>query len=148
MKACLADQQTAGLSEIVDFALNGEGRKALLAYERFMTAEQNVTPVLVVLGQASCGCTPCGPPRIPAPPLAEAIKGLRPPVFFKQQDVLAAQARRWTAAALSAQIGLLNTVLKETRLRQALDPGHRGELPHRHCERGPRRPPAQRVICP
>ena len=30
-------------------------------------------------------------------PLAEAIKGLRPPVFFKQQDVLAGQARRWTA---------------------------------------------------
>ena len=54
-------------------------------------------------------------------PLAEAIKGLRPPVFYKQQDVLAAQARRWTAAALAAHIGRLNGVSRESRLRPALD---------------------------
>jgi hypothetical protein len=34
--------------------------------------------------------------------------------------LLAAQARRWTAAALAAQIGQLNTTIKETRLRPAL----------------------------
>jgi DNA polymerase-3 subunit delta len=50
----------------------------------------------------------------------QAIKELRPPVFFKQQDIVAAQARRWTVAALSAQIGQLNTALKETRLKPGL----------------------------
>ena len=121
VEACLADQQTAGLSEIVDAALNGEGRKALLAYERFMAAEQNVTPVLIVLSQALLRLHAVRTAADAGTPLAEAIKGLRPPVFFKQQDVLAAQARRWTAAGLARQIGRLNTVLKETRLRQALD---------------------------
>ncbi len=121
VEACLADQQTAGLSEIVDCALNGEGRKALLAYERFMAAEQNVTPVLVVLGQALLRLHAVRTAADAGAPLAQAIKELRPPVFFKQQDALAAQARRWTAAALSAQIGRLNAVLKETRLRPALD---------------------------
>ncbi|MFY9641545.1 MAG: DNA polymerase III subunit delta [Rhodomicrobium sp.] len=118
--ACLADQQTAGLSEIVDCALNGEGRKALLAFERFMAAEQNVTPVLVVLSQALLRLHAVRSAGDAGTPLPQAIKELRPPVFFKQQDVLAAQARRWTAPALSAQIGRLNTVLKETRLRPAL----------------------------
>ncbi len=121
VEACLADQQTAGLSEIVDFALNGEGRKALLAFERFMVAEQNVTPVLVVLGQAMLRLHAVRTAADAGTPLAQAIKELRPPVFFKQQDVLAAQARRWTALALSAHIGRLNMVLKETRLRPALD---------------------------
>lgn len=121
VEACLADQQTSGLSEIVDSALNGEGRKALLAYERFMAAEQNVTPVLVVLGQALLRLHAVRTAADAGTPLAEAVKGLRPPVFYKQQDVLAAQARRWTAPALSAQIARLNTVLKETRLRPALD---------------------------
>jgi DNA polymerase-3 subunit delta len=121
VEACLADQQTAGLSEIVDAALSGEGRKALLAFERFMSAEQNVTPVLIVLGQALLRLHAVRTAADAGTPLAEAIKGLRPPVFFKQQDVLAGQARRWTAAALSAQIGRLNTVIMETRLRPALD---------------------------
>lgn len=121
VEACLADQQTAGLSEIVDGALNGEGRKALLAFERFMAAEQNVTPVLMVLSQTLLRLHAVRTAADTGTPLAEAIKGLRPPVFYKQQDVLAAQARRWTAPALSAQIGRLNAVLRETRLRPALD---------------------------
>lgn len=120
VEACLADQQTAGLSEIVDYALNGEGRKALLALERFMAAEQNVTPVLVVLSQTLLRLHQVRAAADAGTPLQQAIKELRPPVFFKQQDVLAAQARRWTAAALSAQIARLNTVVKETRLRPGL----------------------------
>jgi DNA polymerase III subunit delta len=121
VEACLADQQTSGLSEIVDFALSGEGRKALLAFERFMAAEQNVTPVMVVLSQALLRLHALRTAADAGTPLTQAIKDLRPPVFFKQQDVLAAQVRLWTARALSAQIARLNTVLKETRLRPALD---------------------------
>jgi DNA polymerase III subunit delta len=121
VEACLADQQTSGLSEIVDSALSGEGRKALMAFERFMAAEQNVTPVMIVLAQALLRLHALRTAADGGTPLAQAIKDLRPPVFFKAQDTLAAQARMWTAAALSAQIGRLNTVLKETRLRPALD---------------------------
>jgi DNA polymerase-3 subunit delta len=118
--ACLADQQTAGLSEIADSALNGEGRKALLAFERFMAAEQNVTAVLIVLGQALLRLHALRSAADAGTPLLQAMKELRPPVFYKQQDVIAAQARRWTAGALSAQIARLNETLRETRLRQAL----------------------------
>jgi len=118
--ACLADQQTAGLSEIADCALNGEGRKALAAFERFMAAEQNVTPVLAVLSQALMRLHAVKAAADSGTPLMQAIKELKPPVFFKQQDMLAAQARRWPAAALAVQIGRLNTALKETRLRPGL----------------------------
>ena len=121
VEACLADQQTAGLSEIVDFALTGEGRKALLAFERFMAAEQNVTPVMVVLAQALLRLHAVRSAADAGTPLTQAIKDLRPPVFFKAQDALAAQARRWTAPALAAHIARLNAVLMETRLRPALD---------------------------
>jgi len=120
VEACLADQQTSGLSDIVDAALNGEGRKALLAFERFMAAEQNVTAVTIVLSQTLLRLHQVRTAVDAGTPLAQAIKELRPPVFFKQQEVFAAQARRWTAAALAAQIARLNTVLKETRLRPAL----------------------------
>jgi DNA polymerase-3 subunit delta len=120
VEACLADQQTAGLSEIADSALNGEGRKALAAFERFMAAEQNVTPVLVVLSQSLLRLHAVKAAADSGMPLTQAIKELKPPVFFKQQDMLAAQARCWTAAALAAQIGQINTALKETRLKPDL----------------------------
>ena len=120
VEECLADQQTAGLSEIADSALNGEGRKALLAFERFLAAEQNVTPVLIVLSQALFRLHALICAADAGTPLSQAVKELKPPVFFKQQDLLIAQARRWTAARLSAQIARLNGVVRETRLRPAL----------------------------
>src|SRR5262249_21966075 len=109
VEACLADQQTAGLSDITDCALDGDGRKALAAFERFMPAEQIVTPVLVVLSQALMRLHAVKTAADSGTPLAQAIKELKPPVFFKQQDMLASQARRWTATALAAQICQLNT---------------------------------------
>ncbi|MBI4724685.1 MAG: DNA polymerase III subunit delta [Rhodomicrobium sp.] len=120
VEACLIDQQTAGLSEIADHALNGEGKSALLAFERFMAAEQNVTPVLVVLSSALLRLHSLRIAVDAGTPVMQAIKELRPPVFFKQQDTLAAQVRRWPAQALSAQIARLNGAVKETRLRPAL----------------------------
>ncbi len=121
VEALLADQQTAALSEIVDHALHGEGKQALLAFDRFMAAEQNVTPVLVVLSQTLLRLHALRSAFEAGTPLMQAVKDLRPPVFYKQQDTLAAQARRWTAAALAAQTGKLNAVIRETRLRPALD---------------------------
>jgi DNA polymerase-3 subunit delta len=50
----------------------------------------------------------------------QAIKELRPPVFFKQQDALAAQVRKWTVTALAARLGDLNAALRDTRLKPAL----------------------------
>ncbi|MBJ7535099.1 DNA polymerase III subunit delta [Rhodomicrobium vannielii ATCC 17100] len=117
---CLNDQQTAGLSDIVDAALDGDGRKAILAFERYMAAEANVSPVFVVLASSllrlhalraavDAGASPM-----------QAIKELRPPVFFKQQDALAAQVRKWTVTALAARLGDLNAALRDTRLKPAL----------------------------
>jgi DNA polymerase-3 subunit delta len=50
----------------------------------------------------------------------QAIKELRPPVFFKQQETLAAQVRGWSTHAVTAVLRELNAVLKETRLKAAL----------------------------
>jgi len=117
---CLMDQQTAGLGEIIDHALDGEGRKAILAFERFMAAEQNVTPVFVVLSSGLLRLHALRTAVDAGMPVMQAIKELRPPVFFKQQDILAAQVRKWRADALSALFRDLNAVLKETRLKPAL----------------------------
>ncbi len=118
--ACLIDQQTAGLAEIVDHALDGEGRKAMLTFERFMAAEQNVVPVFVVLSSALLRLHALRTAVDAGASVSQAIKDLRPPVFFKLQDALAQQVRGWPAQAVSAVLRELNAVLKETRLKPAL----------------------------
>jgi DNA polymerase-3 subunit delta len=120
VEACLIDQQTAGLSEIIDNALNGEGRKALVAFERFMAEEQNIVPILVVLSSTLLRMHALRTAMDAGTPIMQAIKELRPPVFFKQQDTLAGQVRRWPADALTAYLRLLNTTLRETRLKPSL----------------------------
>ena len=117
---CLIDQQTAGLAEIIDQALDGEGRKAILAFDRFMAVEQNVTAVFVVLSSTLLRLYALRTAVDAGAPVMQAMRELRPPVFFKQQDTLAAQVRGWPAHALSAVLQRLNAVLKETRLKPAL----------------------------
>jgi DNA polymerase-3 subunit delta len=120
VEVCLIDQQTSGLSEVTDHALNGDGRRALPAFERFMAVEQTVTPVLAVLSTALLRLHALRVATDAGIPITQAIKDLRPPVFFKQQDTLAAQVRRWPVNALTGAIARLNETLKETRLRPAL----------------------------
>jgi len=117
---CLNDQQTAGLSDIVDAALDGDGRKAILAFERYMAVEGNVTPVFVVLASSLVRLHGLRATVDSGTPPMQAIKELRPPVFFKQQDALAAQLRRWTVPALAAQIVDINAAIRDSRLKPAL----------------------------
>ena len=117
---CLIDQQTAGSAEIINHALDGEGRKAILAFERFMAVEQNVTPLFVVLSSSLLRLYALRTAVDAGAPLMQAIKELRPPVFFKQQETLAAQVRGWSAQAVTVVLRELNVVLKETRLKAAL----------------------------
>ena len=117
---CLIDQQTASLSEIIDHTLDGDGRNAMVAFERFMAAEHNATPVLMALSSALLRLYALRAAVDAGTPVMQAIKELRPPVFYKQQEILAARVRGWQLAALSAILLELNTVIKETRLKAAL----------------------------
>jgi DNA polymerase III subunit delta len=123
VEACLPDQQTSELSEITGHALNGDAARSFQAFQRFMAAEQNVTPVLTVLSQALLRLHALRMAADSGVAVMQAIKDFRPPIFFKQQDALAGQVRRWPAKALAAQIGRLNETLKETRLKPALADG-------------------------
>jgi DNA polymerase III subunit delta len=120
VETCLIDQQTASLSDIVDRALEGDGRKALVALDRFLSVDQNVTGVFVALTSALQRLLALRAAADAGASVQQAIKELRPPVFYKQQDALTAQVRCWTSQAATAVLSELNAVLMETRLKPAL----------------------------
>lgn len=120
VEACLIDQQTAELSEIADLALKGDEKGVLRAFDRFISSEQNVTPVLVVLSAALLRLHTLRAAVDRGTAAMQAIRDFRPPVFFKQQDALAAQIRRWPEAAIARQLSHLNETIKLTRLQPGL----------------------------
>jgi DNA polymerase-3 subunit delta len=128
VEACLADQQSAGFQEIADAALEGHGRESLLAFERLMASEQNVTPVLVVLSSSLQRLQVLRSALDSGASIAQAIKDIRPPVFFKQQNALAAQARAWPLDALKSYLKRLNDTVRDTRLKPALAEAFTREL--------------------
>jgi DNA polymerase-3 subunit delta len=118
--ACLSDQETAGLQEVVDAALAGNGREALVGFDRLMSSEPNVTPILSVLSTAFQRLYALRLAFDAGASLSQAIKELRPPVFFKQQDALAAQVRGWPLAAVKERLARLNATLRDSRLKPML----------------------------
>jgi DNA polymerase-3 subunit delta len=118
--SCLADQETAGLSDIVNHALNGEAAKAIQAFGRFMATEQNAVPVLTVLSTTLLRLHSLRSAVDQGQPVAQSIKELRPPVFFKEHDALAAQVRRWSKDRIADKLRRLNAITKETRLNPLL----------------------------
>lgn len=118
--ACLGDLQTAEIQETVDAALEGDGRKAVLSFERLIASDQNLTPILMAISTTFQRLHVLRSAFDSGVPLTQAMKDLRPPVFFKQQDALARQTRIWSAEALSLFLRRSNETLKETRLRPQL----------------------------
>ncbi len=126
--ACMVDQQSAGFQEVIDAALEGNGREALMAFERLMASEQNVTPVLVVLSSTLQRLQILRSAFDGGAAIQQAIKDLRPPVFYKQQNALAGQVRAWPLAALKSYLKRLNDTLRDTRLKPALAEAFTREL--------------------
>jgi DNA polymerase-3 subunit delta len=120
VEACLADQQTAGLSEIANYALDGKAADALRSLARFMGVEQTTVPVLVVLSSLLLRLHALRAATDAGQTAAQAIKELRPPVFFKEQDRLAAQVSRWPKERLAECIHAVNEVTLQSRLHPHL----------------------------
>ncbi|MGQ0674226.1 MAG: DNA polymerase III subunit delta [Hyphomicrobium sp.] len=51
----------------------------------------------------------------------DAVRGLRPPLYFKHKPLVGAQTRHWTAPALAAAMTEISATLRSARLAGALD---------------------------
>ncbi len=116
----LSDQETAEFSEIVDAALEGNAKEALAALDRVLAVERNITPVLMILIAALQRLHVLRGSVDNGAPASSAIKQLRPPVFFKQQDALLRQVRLWATHDLADLLRQSNAVLLQTRLQPQL----------------------------
>jgi DNA polymerase-3 subunit delta len=53
--------------------------------------------------------------------MEDVVRSLRPPLHFKQRDVLEQQCRRWTLPKLAAALARIAEAAKAARLNSALE---------------------------
>lgn len=118
--AVLSDQETSEVFDVIDAALLGHVKATADAFERAQAAETSVAPLMVLFGSALQRLHTLAVAASQGTPPAVAVKQLRPPVFFKQQDTLLRQARLWPLDAVERAWRSLNDATRQTRLRPDL----------------------------
>lgn len=120
VELCLVDQRTAGAAESVDAALSGDGRAAMVSFQRLFGSEGNVVPVLMSLSSSLQRLHAIRAAVDQGRPAKDAIAGFRPPIFFKQQQAVASQMSLWSTSALETALARTNAIIQETRLKPQL----------------------------
>ena len=120
VEACIMDQQTSESYDAVNAALDGNVSLTLQTLQRFLSVDQAVTPLLLAMISGLQRLHSLRAAVDLGGSVQQAIKSLRPPVFYKQQDAIERQFRLWTSERLAAAIRQANETTKATRLKPQL----------------------------
>lgn len=119
--AIVGDASDLALERIAEAAASGRATIAVNDYGRALAAGENAQVMILItqryflklhrlLGAVEAGQS-----------IDEAVRGLRPPVHFKQRDALMAQARLWSLAALEAALHRIAETARAARRTSTLD---------------------------
>lgn len=114
------DQTEAGFDDVMGAALDGNAAAAVGHFSRFVASGSNTAALLSLLQarllrlHALRAAVDAGEPPV------MAVKKLRPPVFFKQQEALIRQCQALPASTLSEMIGKVADAVREGRTKPQL----------------------------
>ena len=119
--AVVGDASDFMMDEIVSAAAQGDGGSALRDFDRATAAGDSAQTILLAMQRYflrlhRLRCAVDG-----GKSLDDAMRGLRPPVHFKQKDALGAQCRHWTAARLAGAVARISAAVKASRLNSDLE---------------------------
>lgn len=121
VEAIIGDSSAAGFDELIASVLGGQPKIAIRLFEQQLAQGNSCQTILILLNrhltrlhqvqsQINQGMTP-----------DQAMKSLRPPVFFKAQTGFKQQLRAWPLPALNAAHRLVRQAIKETRFKPELE---------------------------
>lgn len=120
VEATTEDQTEAGFDDVIGNTLDGRPGEALASFDRFLAAGNNATALLTLLQSRLMRLHGLRTAVDSGEPIAVAIKRLRPPVFFKQQDALMRQCRLLSAGLLADMIAEVADALRKGRTNPQL----------------------------
>ncbi len=115
VEAVVGDASELAIDRIVDAAFSGNPGKAVIECERTTTSGESPHLVLSALLRHGMRLHRVRTTMDQGMPLDEALRGLHPPLFFKQRDRFVELLQTWPAARLQTAITRMNDAMRLTR---------------------------------
>lgn len=120
VEAATGDQTESGFDDVIETALNGHPEQALHNYDRLISSGTSSAAVLTLLQMRLLRLHALRATVDRGEPALQAVKALRPPVFFKQQDNLVRQVSTLRQPLLTDMVAMVFDAVRDTRLKPQL----------------------------
>ncbi len=121
VEAIVGDAADLALERIAEAAASGRGPAAITDYGRTIASGENAQAIIAVTQRYFLKLHKLRSDIDSGQSLDEALRGLRPPVHFKQRDALSAQVRLWSCGPLDKALKRIGETAKAARLSPALE---------------------------
>jgi DNA polymerase-3 subunit delta len=119
--AIVGDAADLALERIAEAAASGRAVVAVSDFGRAIASGESAQAIILIMQRYFLKLHRVRADIDSGRSLEDALRGLRPPLHFKQRDVFAAQVRNWSRAALDQALGRIADAAKAARLSSPLE---------------------------
>ena len=119
--AIVGDAADLALERISEAAASGRAVVAVSDFGRAIASGESAQAIILIMQRYFLKLHRVRADIDSGRSLEDALRGLRPPLHFKQRDVFAAQVRNWSRAALDQALGRIADAAKAARLSSPLE---------------------------
>jgi DNA polymerase-3 subunit delta len=121
VEAIVGDAADLALEKIAEAAAGGRAIDAVTDYGRAIATGESAQAIILITQRYFLKLHRVRGDLDAGRSLDEALRGMRPPLHFKQRDAFAAQVRNWSRAALDAALSRIADTAKAARLSSQLE---------------------------
>lgn len=121
VEAIVGDAADLALEKIAEAAAHGRAVAAVSDYGRAIASGESAQAIILIMQRYFLKLHRVRADLDSGRSLEDALRGLRPPLHFKQRDAFAAQVRNWSKSSLDAALGRIAETAKSARLSSQLE---------------------------
>jgi DNA polymerase III subunit delta len=121
IEAIVGDAADLALERIAEAAAAGRGVEAVTDYGRAIASGESAQAIILITQRYFLKLHRVRGDLDAGRSLDEALRGMRPPLHFKQKDAFAAGVRNWSRASLDAALTRISETAKAARLSSQLE---------------------------
>lgn len=121
VEAIVGDAADLALERIAEAAASGRAVAAVTDYGRAIASGESAQAIILIMQRYFLKLHRVRGDVDSGRSLEDALRGMRPPLHFKQRDVFAAQIRNWSRTSLDSALQRISETAKAARLSSQLE---------------------------
>lgn len=121
VEAIVGDASEQTIDKIVMAAASGQAKRAINEFARAMAAGESAQTVILAVQRHFVRLHHVRSQMEAGRPLADILRGFKPPLHYKQRDALTAQSHVWACQRLAQALYTIQTAAKTARQNSALE---------------------------